>query len=127
VKKIIITNNPLIVAKTVQCNYMKGSLKDVLIKGRDYIHSGYKLINHPLYGSLKPNETPYRTLILYSDNSKNNLDFKSLELIENAILSTEKFHFDSKFYSKEILNDFQVLDYSLVESALIDLEMTLHD
>ncbi len=119
-KKIIITNNPVIVLESSNCIFLRVNYMDILVKARDYIHLGYKLLIHPLYGSLKPDETPYRTLILNKENSKDTLDYKSLEFIEKAIHSSEKFqnNNNTKNYSQKTLKDFQVIDFSLVESVI---------
>lgn len=65
----------------------------VIIAARDAIHSGWKLTHHPLYGNYRPNQQPYRSLILeypagkvVSGDYKPQLDMESLRLIEEAML-----------------------------------------
>jgi hypothetical protein len=54
------------------------------------IHKGAKLITHPLMGSIKPNETPFRSIIV-SEGEGTSLDIESLVIIESSIASAEKF------------------------------------
>lgn len=84
----IITNNPMV------CQYLEshpsrhtvcwqdGDLAAVLVKARDLIHLGWRLHNHPLASSLKPNQTPYKTLVL---SPGTNLDHQSLRVLEGAL------------------------------------------
>lgn len=120
-KKVIITNNPLIKEKIDPVYDIE--LHDVDYIGileivRDRIHLGHKLLSHPLAGSIKPNETPYRTIIITKE--KKQLDMNSLKLIESAITTTRKF-----MANRPVPNwhnvahfDFQTVDLSLIENVL---------
>lgn len=120
-RSIIITNNPLVNEKYnnicsvefYEVDYL-GILKNV----RDYIHRGHILLTHPLSGSVKPNETPYKTIIVKKD--RESLDFKSLKIIEDSIATTKKFLENEKTpcWNERILKDFQVIDLSLIENAI---------
>ena len=82
---MIITNNSLVCDKFNKSRsvvFVDGGYMDVLRNVRDRIHKGSKLISHPLMGSVKPNETPYRTIIIR--NSEENLDIDSLSIIEDS-------------------------------------------
>ncbi|MFD3155852.1 GrdX family protein [Haloimpatiens sp. FM7330] len=124
-RMMVITNNPLSKDKLANeekvqsIEYIDGTYMDVLKKTRDYIHKGHKLLTHPLMSSLKPNETPYRTVCISSECG-NNINMKSLSLIENAIMATEKFLKIGKNpkWTQSILKDFQVIDYDLIYHAL---------
>ena len=66
---IIVTNNEKCRDKyqntKMKIDFLEnGSYMDVLIKVRDYIHKGYRLETHPMAGSLKPNQIPYKTVIV---------------------------------------------------------------
>lgn len=117
----IVTNNPLS-KKTFEGKYdiifVDGDVMDVLTLVRDKIHLGYKLLTHPLMSSVKPNETPYRTICLSKE--KQNLDMQSLEVIESAIFTTKKFlkDFDIPKWNEKILKDFQVIDCDLISHAI---------
>lgn len=90
---IIITNNKLVdeyyggKRAVTWCSY-----QDVLYSVRDYVHKNYKLLTHPLSGSVKPNETPFKSVALEIGDK---LDFNSVEMIENAIYTYSKLQNDS--------------------------------
>jgi hypothetical protein len=92
-------------------------LMDVLIEVRNHVHRNYKILTHPLSGSVKPNETPYKSVLLRRGNG---LDFESLSMIENAISVTEKLYLskEPKKWDENILLDFRVIDYNLISSGI---------
>jgi hypothetical protein len=128
VKAIIITNNPKIYEKyndSFEIEYLENkSYFDVLIYTRDKIHMGHKLLSHPLSGSVKPNETPYKSILI--SNKKGKMDIDSLILIENSISIYEKFQNISKVpnWNNQVLEDFMVVDLSLIENTLNNIEFT---
>lgn len=119
----IITNNPMSKSsfenKYVVEYIENGTQIDILKKARDYVHLGYRLLTHPLMGSVKPNETPYRTICI-SNKKEAMVDFSSIEIIESAIATTEKFirDFNTPDWSEKILLDFQVIDLDLIAHAI---------
>ena len=88
----------------------------VLKSARDYIHGGHTLLTHPLAGSVKPNETPYKTLMITTD--KKQLNFESVKIIEESIDTCKKFVTTAKNEQSEADIDFQYIDCSLIESAI---------
>ncbi len=116
----IITNNSTVCDKLYKTSviFVDGSYLDVLYAARDRVHKGSRLISHPLMGSVKPNETPYRSIII--DNRTGALDIDSLLLIEDSIESCRKFLRDRKtpLWGEKILEDFRFLDLKFIESAL---------
>ncbi|CAK7001917.1 MAG: hypothetical protein PEPC_00066 [Peptostreptococcus russellii] len=89
----------------------------VLEYSRNLIHEGYELLTHPLYGSVKPNETIYRTLILKAGKE---LDFNSLSLIEDAIETANKFKKNkiTPLWTESVKDDFRVIDYDLMSKTI---------
>ena len=87
---------------------------------RDKIHLGYKLLTHPLSSSVKPNETPYKTVIVSTGEK---LGEDSLLIIENSILTAKKLikYTGLPKWKKSILEDFQVVDLSVIEGAINQL------
>lgn len=87
-------------------------------KGRDMVHVGWRLIASPLYGNLKPNQQPYRTLVLTKGESSA-VDFESLQFIENAIRYYESSHVLRLPGSlpEETDKDFRYIDYMLMEET----------
>ena len=73
-------------------------------------------MSHPLDGSVKPMETPYKSVLI--DKAVGELDFDSLSLIENAIATCKKFQVQEREFLPEVQADFQMIDRSLMESAL---------
>jgi len=69
--------------------FIEGGHEDVLKAVRDLIHTGHKLLTHPLAGSVKPNETPYRSVALTEETGP--LDLESLQLIEDALAVVRSF------------------------------------
>lgn len=120
---IIITNNKNVKEffepiGRYNVEFIEGGYGDVLYKTRDYVHKNYILLTHPLSGSVKPNETPYKSIAIEKGEE---LDMFSLELIGNAIEVYEKLQNDLKtqFWIERILDDFRVIDLDLIKNALI--------
>lgn len=123
---IIITNNPLVFEKynmNENVDYKKQTYEQVLIRARDLIHLGHKLLTHPLSGSIKPNETVFKTIIVSDQQST--LDFDSLRIIEQSLETARKFGNNQHLLTEDILNDFSLVDLSLIESVIIKLENSL--
>ena len=84
---LIITNNSMVkeyYESSYEILFIDGQYREVLVQARDRIHNGHKLLTHPLSGSIKPGETPYKSLVI-SKEAGRSLDINSLELIESAI------------------------------------------
>lgn len=116
----IITNNSLVVQKfesIYEVEYIDGNFMEILTTCRDYIHNKYKLLTHPLAGSIKPNETPYKTIMI---DDVDELDTESLLLIEKAISTTEKFqnNFKTPLWIDTVLEDFKVIDLDLIKNVI---------
>ena len=115
----VITNNPLVHSEWGDSNHVEfreESYMDVLVRARDYIYEGYTLLTHPMAGSVKPNETPYKTVVLSKDRGK--LDLESVEIISSSIQTCEKFVKSPREYPAEVLEDFRQIDYSLIKNAI---------
>jgi hypothetical protein len=117
---IIITNNDLVLNKyknSYNIMFIEGNFKDVLVYVRDKLHLGHELLTHPLGGSVKPDDTPYKSIII-SDN-KNNININSIYMIENAIITYDKFNKEKlKYITDKIREDLKLIDLTVLESAL---------
>ncbi|WP_425448581.1 GrdX family protein [Dethiothermospora halolimnae] len=118
---MIITNNPLVETKfkdTVKVKFFDTKYIDILVKVRDLVHVGHKLLSHPLSGSVKPNETPYKSILISEEKGK--MDMKSIMVIEDSLNTAKKFLKDKETpkWDDKILDDFQVIDLSLIENTL---------
>ncbi|MHC6180432.1 GrdX family protein [Clostridium sp. JNZ X4-2] len=119
---IVITNNPMCkkqLTNKYKIDFIEGTVMQVLKRARNYIHGNHKLLTHPLMGSIKPNETPYRTIII-TEKTEDTVDISSLNYIERGIHTTEKFFRDYGIpqWNQKILDDFSLIDYELVKYKL---------
>ncbi len=130
-KITIITNNTDV--KTVQAIAESDNFQidlvattdvvDVLSRVRDAVHKGHKLLTHPLSGSVKPYETPYKSVAISSECGA--LDMASLETIENAIVVAKTFKQNNKAerqLTEKVLADFKLIDLQLISNALKSVE-----
>lgn len=115
----IITNNPKgrFWQKPGETNHVlwrwqEGGLKEVLIAARDLVHLGWQLVNHPLASSIKPDQSPYKTLVLTQGKG---VELQSLRLIEGALAAAEKF---GPFTAGKHLADLQLIDFEVAEEAI---------
>ena len=97
------------------------SYEELLKVVRDRIYEGHRLLTHPLSGSVKPKETPYKSVLI--SERKEKVDGESVRLIENAILVCQKFQDKSKYYKEEVYKDFQLVDWTLLESGLASADV----
>jgi len=105
---ILITNNPMANQKDfdgIEKIFLESAdLLKVLCYTRDKVHVGHKLLTHPLSGSVKPNQTCYKSIMITKD--KGPLDVESLRIIENSIA-----------VARTLLDDYQLIDLRLIESG----------
>lgn len=121
-KSIIVTNN-ILVSEKYKDNREVVYLEDMdylslLYYIRDRIHEGHKLLTHPLSGSIKPNETPYKSIIITKE--KYNLDEEGLIILEESILTAKKFlnNKNTPDWTQRVLDDFMTIDLSLMENVI---------
>ena len=121
---IIITNNPLVkerLGNEYEVDFTEISYEEVLKKVRTFVYNKHELLTHPLSGSVKPKETPYKSVLI--SERKEKVDGESVRLIENAILVCQKFQDKSKYYKEEVYKDFQLVDWTLLESGLASADV----
>jgi len=114
---ILVTNNPMVKEKCqseLKVEYLDADLLGILTHIRDRVHKGYKLLTHPMSGSVKPNESPYKS-VLISDNP-DSIDPQSVSIIEECIQTVRKF--PKKHIPEKHLHDLQTIDLALIRSAL---------
>ena len=112
----IITNNPLVKAcfpPEYRLDFFpEESYRDILVRVRDLVYAGHRMYTHPLAGSVKPNETPYKSVVVSREAKKMEM------LIASAIETFDKFTPRNRALTQRILNDFQLIDYTLLCGAL---------
>lgn len=119
---IIVTNNLYVYEKykdSKEIIYKEDfSYLEILDFVRDKIHSGHKLLTHPLSGSIKPNETPYKTIMISKETGE--LDEDGVRILEEAVATVNKFISDKPTpdWVERVLDDFRVIDLSLIENVI---------
>lgn len=123
---MVVTNNPMVrdhlPADDLTLQWVEGEYEEVLKVVRNRIHQGYQLLTHPLAGSVKPYETPYRTVLLSSTASE--LHLPSLGVLEQAFTLLASFKgkdgslHSLRTYREEHLPDLQLVDYELLKNAI---------
>ena len=112
---VLVTNNPLAAEAyrgRLRLEYSDCSLSELLIVIRGLIHAGHRLLTHPLSGSVKPNETPYKSIAMSGPYDA--LDFDSLKLIEDCIIMCRNFTARDREMPGHVLNEMQTVDYGLI-------------
>lgn len=93
--------------------------KEVLIKIRDLVYDRHILLTHPQASSLKPNQTPFRSVMVYPKGDEDNM--KDIMLIEKCIETYEqwqKIAATPENYQKSVAEDFKTIDLSVIENIV---------
>lgn len=117
---LIITNNPKVADKyggMFWVEYREDDYRSVLIRVRDAVHAGHRLLTHPLAGSLKPNQTPFRSVML--TKGAEGTDWADLERVESSLDAYHKFTQGRKtpIWTERVRDDFATIDLSLIDGA----------
>ncbi len=114
----IISNNPLVALSADDIFVPAESILPVLNQVRDLVHIGHHLLTHPLAGSLKPNENPYRSVVVTKEAL--GVDCQSVRLVEGAIAVASRMLTERPYraWSGTVLADLQLVDKALLASAL---------
>ena len=81
-KATLITNNDRVYEKyknDLEVILLK-TYEEVLLKTRDLVYDRHVLLTHPQASSLKPNQTPYRSVVVYPKGEEDNM--KDIMMIE---------------------------------------------
>ena len=109
----IITNNPAVAEAYPEfAKFYETGVPEIFTIVRDKVHRGAKVLSHPLSGSLKPWETPYKSIMVSCPGG--GLDFESLKYIENAIGMMKNRRLSNHSYPAEVLEDFSVIDFDII-------------
>jgi hypothetical protein len=124
--RLVVTNNPKVNSfmseKRLgghQCCWVDGFTEDVLRRVRDLCHANYSLITHPLTGSIKPNHTPFKTVVL-EHGDRGELHSASVEIAETSLAKAQSL-LQSKprpAAYRNHLEDFAVIDLDFFYSYL---------
>ena len=116
----IITNNPLVSRCLAPyydiALYESDSYRDILVRVRDLVYAGHRLYTHPISGSVKPNETPYRSVVV--SRAVYPMDMEQLQLAGSSLATFDKFTPRKRVITDAMREDFQLIDYTLLCGAL---------
>jgi len=123
-KLLLVTNNVKALEvygfrEEIDVDYLKkGRYLDVLIRVRNLVHKGWHLMSHPQASNLKPNQCPYKTVLLSLDRAVQSFA-QDVEMVENSIDAYHKFTSGMMppNWPDKALRDFRTIDLSVVESA----------
>ena len=121
-KFVVVTNNPKVrdeLGQEFYVDYADITYREILCKVRDMIYEGHKLLTHPLSGSVKPNETPYKSILVAKKTVK--MDVQDASIIENSIITADKFSVKFPEMPQSVREDFQLIDSTLIRSALMSI------
>ena len=121
-KLTIITNNPDVAFRYSELsNYLETDVFHILVAVRARVHSGARILSHPLSSSIKPNESPYKSILI--SLQKGRPDTRSLQLIEDAIITLKKLAVKELNSTESILEDYRVIDLDIINSAMAALNI----
>jgi len=116
---LIISNNPLVdTINNISIIQVEGSSIQVLSAAMNHAAEGYHLLSHPLASSVKPNQNPYRSVLLAKKMGA--VDLSSLKILHLALIKTEEILHESWACDQcsRYADDYQFLDYSLMKNAV---------
>ncbi len=113
----ILTNNYNL--SDIDCKkvFLEGTAMDVLLKARDYVHRGHRLISSPIGASVRMLMSPVKSILISSDIGR--LDEESLLVIEQAIEKQKEINYKR---GEDISNkeDYILVDKDLISAAYIE-------
>ena len=120
-KVTLVTNNDRVYRKYKDDMevVLLGSYRDVLIKVRDLVYDRHILLTHPQASSLKPNQTPFRSVMVYPKGEEDNT--KDIMLIEKCIETFEQWQEIAPtpdHYQKNVEDDIKTIDLSVIENIV---------
>lgn len=120
-KAILITNNDRVYEKYKETLnvILLNTYEEVLMKVRDMVYDRHTLLTHPQASSLKPNQTPYRSVVIYPKGEEDNT--KDILLIEKCIETFRQWQeiaLTPNEYADKIADDFKTIDLSVVDNII---------
>lgn len=123
-RRLLVTNNPQLCPAVRSCIFVEGTSLDVLLRVRDHVHLGWRLLTHPLYGNLRPHQHPYRSVLL--ERGEGAVDETSLDYTESAlhVYGAESARIMSADgIPAEHREDFAFVDCELIKESLLKYGM----
>lgn len=122
-KTILVTNNPDVRDKyedKMTVIFVEG-YENVLIKVRDLVYDRHILLTHPQASSLKPNQTPYRSVMVYPTDEKTKDNTNDILLIEKCIEVYRQWQDIAPSpagYAEGVDKDFRTIDLSVIDNII---------
>lgn len=121
----LVTNNDRVYEKYKDvCNViLMENYEAVMIKVRDLVYDRHILLTHPQASSLKPNQTPYRSIAVYPKGNDDNM--KDIMLIEKCLevyYQWQEIAPSPKGYAPKVDEDFKTIDLSVVDGFMPRIE-----
>lgn len=118
---VIITNNKIVLNESkLKCIAVDGDADEVLLKVRDFIHSGSVLLSYPLGGSIKMLHSPVLSVII--DKALGVEDLDSIDAIETSILKLRTTMGERAFDYRNI-DDYEIIDFDRLKAAMRELKI----
>lgn len=120
-KVILVTNNDRVYEKYKEQMEVQllDSYREVLFKVRDLVYDRHLLLTHPQASSLKPNQTPFRSIMVYPKGQEDNTN--DILLIEKCIETYQQWQdiaATPNDYQKSVAEDFKTIDLSVIENIV---------
>ena len=124
-KAVLITNNDRVYNKYCDAvnSVWMDSYEEVLIRARDMVYDRHILLTHPQAGSLKPNQTPYRSILVYP--AEDNYSNESVILISDCIdiyYAWQNIAATPSEYYGNAREDFKTIDESIIDACIARLD-----
>lgn len=117
-----VTNNPMLLNRGFSAlEYYDIDVLSLFRILKKEIGDGYRILSHPLTGSIRPDITPYKSVLLSAE--RGTMDMESIRLINQAIRYAEDlYELREKplyqLWDEAARQDFQLVDLSIIEQAL---------
>ena len=113
---LIVSNNPAVWKFFAGIVFVPQSPLEVMREVRNRLHHGWKLITHPLMGSIRLLRNPYRSVVLGAPEKE--LDSNGLFMVEDAYWRLSQTRYDTS--SDASFLDYQTIDLELLKTVVKD-------
>lgn len=119
----IISNNPTVELTSTDIHITEYGAVPVLERLRDLVHLGHHLLTHPFAGSVKPNENPFKSVVITKGHF--GVDYQSVQIVEGCLDVARRMIKERPYrdYPPQVISDMQLIDRSLLDSGLESLRM----
>ncbi|MCF7936204.1 MAG: GrdX family protein [Synergistales bacterium] len=110
--EVLLTNNPLVIRRCGRTVAVEGNAIDVLNRSLQYLEEGYRLVTHPLAGSIRLVCNPYRSLLLRHSGGRE-VDARGIQAVVDSIDRVHMAMRDRRI-DMSLEEDYAVLDLEFV-------------